>query len=149
MTPIIPNLKNWTALKPLSEEVQTSSGTQAFSSSEATLNDVGLVSPVEQSDLSAPHFYVPSAITKEDWTPEVRNRFLELVKRKSLGMATDEEKKQLASLQAIRRAAEENITPEQVLFELRRERAIQEITAVFERHSVTVGSFPPIPTSKG
>lgn len=149
MTPIVPNLKNSAAFRPVYEEAQTWSRTQAFTSSEASVNGATLVSPSDQSDPFPARILMPHMLTKADWTSEVKNRFLELVKRKSLGKATDQEKKELAGLQAIRRAAEENLTPEQILFELRRERAIQEITAVFERHSVNIRSFPQGFTSKG
>jgi hypothetical protein len=51
-------------------------------------------------------------------------------------------------LQSVRREAEQEISPEQILAELRRERAIQEIKAVFERYAVDLNYFPESFASK-
>ena len=149
MIPISPNLKQSAALKPVYEEAQTWSGTEQVTPSKALSNTGSVVIRSDQSDRSLVGAYIQPPITKAAWNSQAKRRFSALVKKKSAGLATDLEKKELDRLQAVRREAEQDISPEQVLFELRRERAIQDITAVFERHSVNIKSVPKGFTTKG
>jgi len=149
MIPITPNLRYSAALKPVYEEAQTWSRTEQMATSEASANNGLFVAPSDQSDLLLTNPFMPSPITKKAWNSQAKKRFSALVKKKSASLANDDEKIELEHLQAVRREAEQDIRPEQVLFEIRRDRAIQEITAVFERHSVNIGSVPKNSTSKG
>jgi hypothetical protein len=149
MIPIIPNLRHSAALKPVYEEAQTWSRTEQIATSEASANNGLFVASSTQSGLSPANLLMPAPITKAAWNSQAKKRFSALVKKKSASLANDDEKRELESLQAVRREAEQDIRPEQVLFEIRRDRAIQEITAVFERYSVTIGSVPKSFIAKG
>jgi hypothetical protein len=148
MIPISPNVRYSAAIKPIYEEPKTWSRVEQIATSEVSANDGFFAATPNQSDISQVNALAPSPITKAAWDSRAKKRFSALVKKKSTCLADDDEKRELERLQLVRREAEQDINPEQVLFEIRRDRAIHEITAVFERYSVIIKPFPKGPAAK-
>jgi hypothetical protein len=151
MTPLIfPKTNNSVALRPLYAEAESWNRIQARSIPEASSSRAPqLVFAGGQSNVGSATVNMSATIDRKAWNREAQKLFHALVEKKALGEATEEDHKELRYLQTLRREAEEQIAPEQVLAELRRERAIQEIIVVLERYSVEFGPLPTVLAPKG